>query len=193
MTDIVHDDPRRTHHAARSPARARRVAVSARMCLTCLAGTASVSSIACGKPDPRASTLKVSYYAQDSAFIDAAPLRVSVQSKNQLHNLRGAELAPYHPFLVSGPMPLDSGATLPVTVSMLGLGADTAAHAQITFGPVEPATAYTLGVTVGRRGPATASARCEVRVAVPIRRANGDDAGDSLFVSITGMRDGAAC
>ncbi len=148
---------------------------------------------ACAKPSARGSTLKVSYYAQDSAFADAEPLRVAVGSGNQLRSLRGIELANYHPFLVSGEMPLDSGATLPVSVVMLGVTDDTLAQARFTFGPVEPATSYTLGVSAGGRNPASAPSRCGVQVAVPLRRAKGDRTGDSLFVSISGMRDGVDC
>ncbi len=148
---------------------------------------------ACDKSNPRASTLKVSYYAQDSAFTSAEPLRVLVGSGEQLRSLRGIELAPYHPFLVSGEMPLDSGATLPIAVLMLGAGADTAANAQLTFGPVEPATSYTLGVSAGGRNPLSAPSRCGGQVAVPLRRLKGDRTGDSLFVSISGVRDGVAC
>ncbi len=152
-----------------------------------------IACTACAKPSPRGSTLKVSYYSQDSAFADAAPLRVSVGSGKQLHSLRGIELSSYHPFLMSGEMPLDSGATLPVTVVMLGVTDDELAQARLTFGPVEPATAYTLGVSAGGRNPASAPSRCGVQVAVPLQRTKDDRAGDSLFVSISGMRDGVAC
>ena len=149
---------------------------------------------ACTKPTPRLSSLKVSYYAQDSAFTDAEPLRVSVGSAPQLRSLRGAELAPYSPFLVSGEMPLDSGATLPVAVLLLGAHADTAAQALLTLGPVEPATSYTLGVVAGGRNSSVgAPSRCGSQVAVPIQRAGGARTGDSLFVSISGIRGGVAC
>ena len=140
------------------------------------------------------STLKVSYYAQDSAFTDAEPLRVNVGSGKQLRSLRGIELAPYHPFLVSGEMQLDSGATLPISVLILGANADTAAHAQLTLGPVEPETSYTLGVIAGGRTPSVrTSSRCGSRVAVPMQRAGTAHAGDSLFVSISGVRGGVPC
>jgi len=86
--------------------------------------------VGCNEPNARASTLKVSYYAQDSAFASAEPLRVSVGAGEELRSLRGIEMAPYHPFFVSGEMPLDSGATWPITVVMLGANADTAATAQ---------------------------------------------------------------
>jgi len=152
-----------------------------------------VACTACEKPTPRASTLKVSYYAQDTAFADAERLRVSVGSGEKLRSLRGVELNNYHPFLVSGEMPLDSGATLPVTVLMLGMADDTLAQARLTFGPVEAATIYTLGVSAGGRNPASAPSRCGVQVAVPLRRVKGDRTGDSLFVSISGFREGAAC
>ncbi len=152
-----------------------------------------VACTACDKPNPRASTLKVSYYAQDSAFKDVEALRVSVGSGKQMRSLRGVELASYHPFLISSPMPLDSGATLPVTVLMLGMVGDTLAQAQLTLGPVEPATVYTVGVNAGGRNPATAPSRCSVQIAVPLRRLEGDRTGDSLFVSISGFREGAAC
>lgn len=149
--------------------------------------------VGCDEPSPRASTLKVSYYAQDSAFASAEPLRVLVGSGEQLRSLRGIELAPYHPFLVSGEMPLDSGATLPITVVMLGANADTAAKAQLTFGPVEPATSYTLGVSAGGRNPSSAPSPCGKQVAVPIQRPGSARAGDSLFVSISGVRGGKEC
>ncbi len=152
-----------------------------------------IACAACGGPSPRASALKVSYYAQDSAFADVKPLRVSVGSGRQTHSLKGVELNSYHPFLVSGEMPLDSGATLPVTVVMLGVTDDTLAQARLTFGPVEPATTYTLGVSAGGRNPASAPSRCGVQVAVPLRREKGDRTGDSLFVSISGFREGAPC
>ena len=147
----------------------------------------------CNTPSPRGATLKVSYYAQDSAFASVEPLRVSVGSGTQLRSLRGIELAPYHPFFVSGEMPLDSGATWPITVVMLGANADTAATAQLSVGPVEPAVSYTLGVTAGGRHPVRAASRCGAQVAVPMRRASGALLGDSLYVSISGMRDGADC
>jgi len=127
----------------------------------------------CNTPSPRGATLKVSYYAQDSAFASAEPLRVSVGSGEQLRSLRGIELAPYHPFFVSGEMPLDSGATWPITVVMLGANADTAARAQLSIGPVEPAMSYTLGVIAGGRHPLRAVSRCGAQVAVPMRRAGG--------------------
>ena len=147
----------------------------------------------CNTPSPRGATLKVSYYAQDSAFASVEPLRVSVGSGEQLRSLRGIELAPYHPFFVSGEMPLDSGATWPITVVMLGANADTAARAQLSVGPVEPAMSYTLGVIAGGRHPLRAVSRCGAQVAVPMRRAGGALLGDSLYVSISGMRDGADC
>ena len=147
----------------------------------------------CNTPSPRGATLKVSYYAQDSAFASAEPLRVSVGSGTQLRSLRGIEMAPYHPFFVSGEMPLDSGATWPITVVMLGANADTAARAQLSVGPVEPAMSYTLGVIAGGRHPLRAVSRCGAQVAVPMRRAGGALLGDSLYVSISGMRDGAEC
>ena len=148
----------------------------------------------CAKETRLASTLKVSYYAQDSAFTDAEPLRVNVGLGKQLRSLRGIELAPYHPFLVSGEMPLDSGATLPISVLILGANADTAAQAQLTLGPVEPETSYTLGVIAGGRSPSVASpSRCRVQVAVPMTRAGGVARGDSLFVSISAVRDGKEC
>lgn len=154
---------------------------------------ACTAATSCAKPSARGSTLKVSYYAQDSTFADAEPLRVSVGEGKDLRSLRGIELSNYHPFLVSGEMPLDSGATLPVTVVMLGVSDDTLAQARLTFGPVEPATSYTLGVSAGGRNPASAPSRCGVQVAVPLRREKGDRTGDSLFVSISGMRDGVSC
>ena len=147
----------------------------------------------CAAPKAPGATLKVSYYAQDSAYTSAEPLRVNVGSGEQLRSLRGLELAPYHPFLVSGEMPLDSGATLPISVVMLGANADTAALAQLHFGPIEPATSYTLGVSAGGRNPASAPSRCGVQKAVPIARAGGDHTGDSLYVSISGVRDGKEC
>ncbi len=147
----------------------------------------------CNTPSPRGATLKVSYYAQDSAFASVEPLRVSVGSGEQLRSLRGIELAPYHPFFVSGEMPLDSGATWPITVVMLGANADTAARAQLSVGPVEPAMSYTLGVIAGGRHPLRAVSRCGAKVAVPLGRAGGAASGDSLYVSISGMRDGAEC
>jgi hypothetical protein len=147
----------------------------------------------CNTPSPRGATLKVSYYAQDSAFASVEPLRVSVGSGEQLRSLRGIELAPYHPFFVSGEMPLDSGATWPITVVMLGANADTAARAQLSVGPVEPAMSYTLGVIAGGRHPSGAASRCGAQVAVAMRRAGGALLGDSLYVSISGMRDGAEC
>ncbi|QJR37232.1 hypothetical protein [Gemmatimonas groenlandica] len=153
----------------------------------------TLACIACAKPTTPESTLKVSYYAQDSAFASAEPLRVDVGSGEQLRSLRGIELAPYHPFLVSGVMPLDTGATLPITVVMLGANADTAAKAQLTFGPIESATSYTLGVSAGGRNPSSAPSRCGVQVAVPMTRAGGVQRGDSLFVSIAGVRDGKEC
>ncbi len=152
-----------------------------------------IACAACDKPNPRASTLKVSYYAQDSAFADVEPLRVSVGSGEQMRSLRGVELQSYHPFLISGEMPLDSGATLPVTVLILGMVDDTLAQARLTLGPVEPATVYTVGVTPGGRHPTTAASRCGGQIAVPLRRLKGDRTGDSLFVSISGMREGVAC
>lgn len=152
-----------------------------------------VAVVSCTAPSTRASTLKVSYYAQDSAYSSAEPLRVSVGSGEQLRSLRGIELAPYHPFFVSGEMPLDTGATLPVSVVMLGANADTAALAQLRVGPVEPSTSYTLGVSAGGRNPASAPSRCGVRVAVPIMRAGGAPSGESLYVSISGVRDGKEC
>ena len=135
----------------------------------------------------------MSYYAQDSAFASAEPLRVSVGSGKQLRSLRGIEMAPYHPFFVSGEMPLDSGATWPITVVMLGVNADTAAKAQLNLGPVEPAMSYTLGVIAGGRHPSSAASRCGSHVAVPLRREGGAAVSDSLYVSISGMRDGAEC
>jgi hypothetical protein len=148
----------------------------------------------CAKPTRPPSSLKVSYYAQDSAFTDVEPLRVSVGSAKQLRSLRGAELAPYAPFRVSGEMPLDSGATLPISVLLLGASTDTVAHAQLTLGPVEPETAYTLGVVAGGRNTSvSAPSRCGAQVAVPIRRKGGPQTGDSLYVSISGTRGGAAC
>lgn len=147
----------------------------------------------CNEPSALDSTLKVSYYAQDSAFTSAEPLRVSVGSGEQLRSLRGIELAPYHPFFVSGEMPLDSGATWPITVVMLGANADTAATAQLSVGPVEPAMSYTLGVIAGGRHPSGAASRCGAQVAVPMRRAGGALLGDSLYVSISGMRGGVEC
>ena len=154
----------------------------------------AVACIGCKAPSPRASTLKVSYYAQDSAFASAEPLRVSVGSGEQRRSLRGIELAPYHPFLVSGVMPLDSGATLPISIVMLGANADTAAQAQLTLGPVEPATSYTLGVSAGGRNPSVRTpSRCGAQTAVPMQRAGIARAGDSLFVSISGVRGGKAC
>jgi len=147
----------------------------------------------CNTPSPRGATLKVSYYAQDSAFASVEPLRVLVGSGAQLRSLRGIELAPYHPFFVSGEMPLDSGATWPITVVMLGANADTAARAQLSVGPVEPAMSYTLGVIAGGRHPLRAVSRCGAQVAVAMRRAGGALLGDSLYVSISGMRDGAEC
>lgn len=160
--------------------------------LASIAGIAVVGT-GCAKPEAPGATLKVSYYAQDSAFASAEPLRVSVGTGEQLRRLRGLELAPYHPFLVSGEMPLDTGATLPISVVMLGANADTAAHAQLRFGPIEPATSYTLGVSAGGRNPASAPSRCGVQVAVPMQRAGGAHTGDSLFVSISGVRDGKEC
>lgn len=153
----------------------------------------AVACLACAKPTTPDSTLKVSYYAQDSSFTSAEPLRVSVGSGTQRRSLRGIELAPYHPFLVSGVMPLDTGATLPITVVMLGVNADTAAQAQLTFGPVEPGTSYTLGISAGGRNPSSAPSRCGVQVAVPLTRADGVSRGDSLFVSISGVRGGKEC
>jgi hypothetical protein len=148
----------------------------------------------CAKPTERASSLRVSYYAQDSAFTDAEPLRVSVGSAKQLRSLRGAELVQYAPFRVSGEVPLDSGATLPISVLLLGANTDTAAHAQLTLGPVEPATAYTLSVVAGgRNSSVSAPSRCGTRVAVPIQRQGSPRTGDSLFVSISGTRGGVAC
>ena len=147
----------------------------------------------CNTPSPRGATLKVSYYAQDSAFASAEPLRVSVGAGAQLRSLRGIEMAPYHPFFVSGEMPLDSGATWPITVVVLGANADTAAKAQLSLGPVEPAMSYTLGVIAGGRHLSGAASRCGAHVAVPLRRAGGAALGDSLYVSISGMRDGAEC
>jgi hypothetical protein len=153
----------------------------------------AIACLGCDKPTTPQSTLKVSYYAQDSAFASVEPLRVSVGSGEQLRSLRGIELAPYHPFFVSGEMPLDSGATWPITVVMLGANADTAARAQLSVGPVEPAMSYTLGVIAGGRHPLRAVSRCGAQVAVPLRRAGGAASGDSLYVSISGMRDGAEC
>ena len=154
----------------------------------------AAACVGCKAPSPRASTLKVSYYAQDSAFASAEPLRVSVGSGEQLRSLRGIELASYHPFLVSGVMPLDSGTTLPISIVMLGANADTAAQAQLTLGPVEPATSYTLGVSAGGRNPSVSTpSRCGSQMAVPMRRAGMARAGDSLFVSISGVRGGKAC
>ena len=149
--------------------------------------------VGCKKPNARASTLKVSYYAQDSAFASAEPLRVSVGAGEELRSLRGIEMAPYHPFFVSGEMPLDSGATWPITVVMLGANADTAATAQLSVGPVQPAMSYTLGVIAGGRHPSGAASRCGAQVAVPMRRAGGALSGDSLYVSISGMRGGVEC
>ncbi len=153
----------------------------------------ALACIGCATPKTPESTLKVSYYAQDSAFTSAEPLRVSVGSGEQLRSLRGIELTPYHPFLVSGVMPLDTGATLPITVVMLGADADTAAKAQLTFGPVEAATSYTLGISAGGRNPSSAPSRCGVQIAVPMRRAGDGSRGDSLFVSISGVRGGKEC
>jgi hypothetical protein len=153
----------------------------------------AIACLGCDKPTTRQSTLKVSYYAQDSAFASAEPLRVSVGSGTQLRSLRGVELAPYHPFFVSGELPLDSGVTWPITVVMLGANADTAATAQLSVGPVEPAMSYTLGVTAGGRHPLRAASRCGAQVAVPMRRAGGALLEDSLYVSISGMRDGVDC
>ena len=153
----------------------------------------TIACLGCAKPSTPESTLKVSYYAQDSAFASAEPLRVSVGAGAQLRSLRGIELAPYHPFFVSGEMPLDSGATWPITVVMLGANADTAAKAQLRLGPVEPAMSYTLGVIAGGRHLSGAASRCGAHVAVPLRRAGGAALGDSLYVSISGMRDGADC
>jgi hypothetical protein len=65
-----------------------------------------------------------------------------------------------------------------------------AATAQLSVGPVEPAVSYTLGVTAGGRHPVRAASRCGAQVAVPMRRAGGALLGDSLYVSISGMRDG---
>lgn len=158
-----------------------------------LAVVLTVACVGCAKPTTPESTLKVSYYAQDSAFTSAEPLRVSVGSGEQLRSLRGIELAPYHPFLVSGVMPLDTGATLPISVVMLGANADTAAKAELTFGPVEPATSYTLGVSAGGRNPSSAPSRCGVQVAVPLMRTGDVSRGDSLFVSISGLRGGKEC
>jgi hypothetical protein len=153
----------------------------------------AAACVGCTAPSPRGATLKVSYYAQDSAFASAEPLRVSVGSGAQLRSLRGIELAPYHPFFVSGEMPLDSGVTWPITVVMLGANADTAATAQLSVGPVEPAMSYTLGVTAGGRHPLRAASRCGEHVAVPMRRAGGALSRDSLYVSISGMRGGVDC
>lgn len=153
----------------------------------------AVACIGCAKTPTRDSTLKVSYYAQDSAFSSAEPLRVSVGEGKNLRSLRGVELQSYHPFLISGPMPLDSGATLPVAVLILGAIDDTLAQAQLTLGPVAPATVYTVGVSAGGRNPATAPSGCGAQVAVPLRRLTGDRTGDSLFVSISGVRDGVPC
>jgi hypothetical protein len=154
----------------------------------------AAACVGCKAPSPRASTLKVSYYAQDSAFASAEPLRVSVGSGEQLRSLRGIELASYHPFLVSGVMPLDSGTTLPISIVMLGANADTAAQAQLTLGPVEPATSYTLGVSAGGRNPSVSTpSRCGSQMAVPMQRAGTARAGDSLFVSISGVLGGKAC
>jgi|GEM_PF-2888484 len=148
----------------------------------------------CAKPTRRPSSLKVSYYAQDSAFNDAEPLRVSVGAADQLRSLRGTELAPYSPFRVSGEMPLDSGATLPISVLLLGANTDTAARAQLTLGPVEPETSYTLGVVAGGRNTSVgAPSRCGTQVAVPIQRTGSPRTGDSLYVSISGIRGGVAC
>lgn len=153
----------------------------------------AAACVGCTAPSPRGATLKVSYYAQDSAFASAEPLRVSVGAGAQLRSLRGIEMAPYHPFFVSGEMPLDSGATWPITVVVLGANTDTAAKAQLSLGPVEPAMSYTLGVIAGGRHPSGAASRCGAHVAVPLRRAGGAALGDSLYVSISGMRDGAEC
>ena len=72
--------------------------------------------------------------------------------------------------------------------------ADTAAQAQLTLGPVEPATSYTLGVSAGGRNPSVGTpSRCGSQMAVPMRRAGTARAGDSLFVSISGVRGGKAC
>lgn len=163
------------------------------MVRACALVSLGVACIGCAKPKAPGATLKVSYYAQDSAYTSAEPLRVDVGSGEQLRSLRGIELAPYHPFLVSGEMPLDTGATLPISVVILGANADTAAHAQLRFGPVEPSTSYTLGVSAGGRNPASAPSRCGVQVAVPIARAGGVPSGDSLYVSISGVRDGKEC
>jgi len=152
-----------------------------------------VAGTACSEPSAPGSTLIVSYYAQDSAFADASPLRVSVGFGDQLGSLRGAELSRYHPFLVSSAMPLDSGETLPVSVVMLGVTDDTLALARLTLGPVEPAMAYTLGVNAGGRRPASAPSRCGMQVAVPLQREKSDRTGDSLFVSISGMRGAVPC
>jgi hypothetical protein len=153
----------------------------------------AAACVGCTAPSPRGATLTVSYYAQDSAFGSVEPLRVSVGSGKQLRSLRGIELAPYHPFFVSGHMPLPSGATWPITVVMLGANADTAASAQLRVGPVEPSMSYTLGVTAGGRHPLRTASRCGAQVAVPMRRAGGVLSGDSLYVSISGMRDGTEC
>ena len=47
-----------------------------------------------------------------------------------------AKLAPYHPFLVSGEMPLDTGATLPISVVMLGASAPSRCGMQVAV-PVQ--------------------------------------------------------
>lgn len=158
---------------------------------TALAGLA-LALTACGGNSARDSTLLVSYFAQDTAFTSASPLRVSVGAGKAMHSLRGMELTNRYPFLMSGEMPLDSGATLPVTVVMLGATDDTLAQARLTFGPVEPATRYTVGVTVGGRNPAGASP-CGVRVAVPLRREPVAHPDDSLYLSVIGIRNGGGC
>ncbi len=114
----------------------------------------------CAAPKAPGAFPKVSYYAQDSAFASAEPLRVSVGTGEQRRSLRGIELAPYHPFLVSGEMPLDTGATLPISVVMLG---------------------------------ASAPSRCGIQVAAPVQRTGGAHPSDSLFVSISAVRDGEKC
>lgn len=147
---------------------------------------------ACRGDSTRDSSLLVSYFAHDTAFVDATPLRVSVGAGKDMHSLRGMELINRYPFFMSGKMPLDSGAVLPVTVVMLSATDDTLAQARLTFGPVEPATAYTVGVTAGGRNPSGASP-CGVRVAVPLRREPIARPDDSLYVSVIGLRAGAGC
>jgi hypothetical protein len=160
---------------------------------------------ACGGRSPRDATMRVSYFAQGTRFESAAPLRVSVGSGSNLRSLRGMELTNRYPFLMSQETPLDSGIVLPVSVAMVNVPHDTLAQARLTLGPVQPATRYTVGVTVSRRSPA-ALGECGVHVAVPLRRDGGmvdnasrdggrraDDSQDSLYVSIVGIREGGGC